>query len=65
MFNMVWPVLVVIVTIILIALYFHYKNQGKRGYPLNRYCLACQKRFPDNLSSCPECGEPYFSYNQK
>ena len=62
---MVWPILIVVAVIVIIAIYYYRKDHGARGFPLNRYCLACHKRFPDNLSSCPKCGEPYFASNIK
>jgi len=63
---MVWPLVIIVVIIIAIALYYIYKpNLGGKNYPLNRYCLGCHKRFPDNLKACPNCGEPYFADNQK
>ena len=62
---MVWPIIVGIAVIVLIVILIYRKDQGKRGYPLNRYCLTCHKRFPDNLSHCPYCNEPYFSSHQK
>jgi len=57
---MVWPIIIVIVVIALIAVYMYKKDQGKRGYALNRLCLTCHKRYPDTLSACPNCGEKYF-----
>ena len=62
---MVWPIIIVVLIVIAIGIYLYRKDQGSRGFPLNRFCLGCQKRFPDNLSSCPYCGELYFSFNQK
>jgi len=62
---MVWPILIAVGVILFIALIIYKKDQGRRGFPLNHLCLACHKRFPDNLSTCPGCGEPYFSYHQK
>ncbi len=62
---MVWPILIAIGVIVIIALYIYRKDHGSKGFPLNRYCLACHKRFPDNLANCPKCGEPYFAYHQK
>jgi len=58
---MVWPILVFIVIVVIIAIYLYKKDQGSRSFPLNRFCLACKKRFPENLASCPYCGELYFS----
>ena len=62
---MVWPIIIFIVIIIAIAAYLYRKDHGSRAYPLNRFCLGCQKRYADNLSTCPYCGESYFNFNQK
>ena len=62
---MVWPILVVIGIVIIIGIWLYKKDEGSRGFPLNRFCLACHKRFPENLSNCPYCGEVYFNFNQK
>jgi len=64
-YFMVWPILVGIAVILFIALIIYKKDNGKRAFLLNSLCLACHKRFPDNLSHCPYCNEPYFSYHQK
>lgn len=61
---MVWPILVIFAIIVVIALLIYRKNQGSKGFPLNRFCLNCKKRFPDNISNCPYCGEPYFNFHQ-
>lgn len=61
---MVWPIIIGIIVVGIIAYFIYKKDHGSRSFPLNRYCLACHKRFPDNLSNCPYCNEPYFSYNQ-
>ena len=63
--KMVWPVLLIVAIIVVIVILLYRKDQGQRGFPLNRYCLECHKRFPDNLSVCPYCGEKYFSSRQK
>ena len=58
---MVWPILVIIGVIVIIAYFIYKKDSGSRGYPLNRLCLSCKKRYPDNISTCPYCGQKYFS----
>jgi len=57
---MVWPIIIAVIVIGVIAWYYYKKPQGSKGFPLNRFCLGCHKRFPENLSSCPYCGEKYF-----
>jgi len=59
--KMVWPALLIIAIIVVVLFLVYRKDQGSKGFPLNRYCLQCHKRFPDNLSICPHCGENYFS----
>jgi len=58
---MVWPILIVIAVIVIIGLFLYKKDQGRRGFEMNRYCLECKKRYPDSLSNCPYCGAIYFS----
>jgi len=58
--NNMWY-LIIIAIIIIVGIYYYRKDYGERNFPLNRYCLSCHKRFPDNQKMTA----PIFEYDER
>lgn len=57
---MVWPIILGVAIIAIVAYFLWKKDAGTRGQNMNQMCLNCKHRYPKHMTKCPKCGTDYF-----